>query len=173
MKFRKKSIEIEATQWFKNGDHPDDGCVYLTGLNCKVEKSEGKVVKYYKATHSTQQTKCSKCGKIYQQHGWVDTLEGGHIVCPGDWIITGIEGERYPCKNEIFRKTYENSNPEEDSNEILNKILSYVSEISLDGVLYKDNPPLYARGLATEIQRLHDHLKDGGDPPEEWKKCQT
>ena len=25
-KFRKKSVLIEAVQWFKNGDHPDDGC---------------------------------------------------------------------------------------------------------------------------------------------------
>jgi len=40
-------------------------------------------------------------------HGWIDTLEGGHIVCPGDWIITGIEGERYPCKPGIFEQTYE------------------------------------------------------------------
>lgn len=40
-------------------------------------------------------------------HGWIETLEGGHNVCPGDWIITGVQGERYPCKDEIFRQTYE------------------------------------------------------------------
>jgi hypothetical protein len=28
-------------------------------------------------------------------------------VCPGDWIITGIKGERYPCKPDIFEATYE------------------------------------------------------------------
>lgn len=38
---------------------------------------------------------------------WIDTLEGGYRVSPGDWIITGIEGERYPCKPGIFKKTYE------------------------------------------------------------------
>jgi hypothetical protein len=39
-------------------------------------------------------------------HGWIDTLEGGHNVCPGDWIITGIKGENYPCKPDIFQATY-------------------------------------------------------------------
>ena len=26
---------------------------------------------------------------------------------PGDWIITGIHGEQYPCKPDIFKETYE------------------------------------------------------------------
>ena len=25
----------------------------------------------------------------------------------GDWIIQGVKGEFYPCKNDIFEKTYE------------------------------------------------------------------
>jgi len=37
----------------------------------------------------------------------VSTLEGGHIVCPGDWIITGVVGELYPCKDGIFQVTYD------------------------------------------------------------------
>ena len=40
-------------------------------------------------------------------HGWVETLEGGHTVTPGDWIITGVKGEHYPCKPDIFEMTYE------------------------------------------------------------------
>ncbi len=40
-------------------------------------------------------------------HGWIDTLEFGHVVCPGDWIITGVKNERYPCKPDIFEETYE------------------------------------------------------------------
>ena len=28
-------------------------------------------------------------------------------MCPGDWIITGVAGERYPCKPAIFEATYE------------------------------------------------------------------
>lgn len=35
------------------------------------------------------------------------TLEGTMVAEPGDWIITGVKGERYPCKDDIFRATYE------------------------------------------------------------------
>jgi hypothetical protein len=38
---------------------------------------------------------------------WIDTLEGRMEASVGDWIIKGIEGEFYPCKNEIFIKTYQ------------------------------------------------------------------
>ena len=71
MKFRKKPVIIEATQWFEHGDHP--------------------MVKPYNTP----------------KLGWIDTLEGGHIVSSGDWIITGVNGEHYPCKPDIFEKTYE------------------------------------------------------------------
>lgn len=37
----------------------------------------------------------------------IDTLEGYMHVSIGDWIITGIKGERYPCKPDIFDATYE------------------------------------------------------------------
>jgi hypothetical protein len=37
----------------------------------------------------------------------IDTLEGPLQVSDGDWIITGIQGERYPCKPDIFEATYE------------------------------------------------------------------
>lgn len=50
---------------------------------------------------------CKHCNKETIKHGWISTLEGGHIVCPGDWIITGISGEMYSCKPDIFEKTYE------------------------------------------------------------------
>ena len=68
--FRKKPVVIEATQWFKQGDHPmvftnDDGTPEI----------------------------------------W--TLEGNHQVTSGDWIITGVKGEHYPCKPDIFELTYE------------------------------------------------------------------
>jgi hypothetical protein len=38
---------------------------------------------------------------------FVKTLEGEHMVSKGDYIITGIKGERYPCKPDIFKDTYE------------------------------------------------------------------
>jgi hypothetical protein len=37
----------------------------------------------------------------------IKTPEGTMVADIGDWIITGIEGERYPCKNDIFWKTYD------------------------------------------------------------------
>ena len=39
--------------------------------------------------------------------GWMGTLEGGHEVTPGDFIITGVVGERYPCAPGVFELTYE------------------------------------------------------------------
>lgn len=37
----------------------------------------------------------------------IDTLEGKHEVTIMDWIITGVKGEKYPCKPDIFAMTYE------------------------------------------------------------------
>lgn len=37
----------------------------------------------------------------------IETLEGFMIAEPGDWIITGVKGERYPCKPDVFEMTYE------------------------------------------------------------------
>lgn len=37
----------------------------------------------------------------------IETLEGTMLAQPGDWIITGVKGERYPCKPDIFAATYE------------------------------------------------------------------
>lgn len=37
----------------------------------------------------------------------IETLEGTMHANPGDYIITGVNGERYPCKPDIFEKTYE------------------------------------------------------------------
>ena len=35
------------------------------------------------------------------------TLEGVMRASPGDYIITGVQGEQYPCKPDIFAATYE------------------------------------------------------------------
>lgn len=37
----------------------------------------------------------------------IETLEGNMKASAGDWIITGVNGEQYPCKPDIFLKTYE------------------------------------------------------------------
>ena len=105
-KFRKKPIVIEATQWFKNGDHPEDR---WSSEDVVPEGWEGRVVRYFRRPDVDGAARCAheSCGATMHVHGWIDTLEGGHIVCPGDWIITGVKGERYPCKPDIFAATYE------------------------------------------------------------------
>lgn len=117
-KFRKKPVVIEATQWFKNGDHPQD---YVGDEHDPLaEKTysadfrrendwEGAVVRRFRLPGSDERV-CEHCGVTMFHHGWIDTLEGGHKVCPGDWVITGVKNERYPCKPDIFAATYEAAN---------------------------------------------------------------
>ena len=47
----------------------------------------------------------------------IETLEGIMYASPGDWIITGVNGEKYPCKPDIFEKTYEPVNDQERRSE--------------------------------------------------------
>ena len=92
MKFRKKPVVVEAVQWAGFVDR---------------EVTAQFNIKRHPTTNLNLHDKCPSC--IYEKfnHGQIDTLEGVHIVCPGDWIITGIKGERYPCKPDIFEKTYD------------------------------------------------------------------
>ena len=83
--YRKRPVVVEATQWFEHGDY-----------------DRRVVVRDNALIH-----RCSQCDRSTVDHGWIDTLEGGHRVCPGDWIITGVKGEHYPCKPDIFDATYE------------------------------------------------------------------
>jgi len=118
MKFRKRPVVIDAVQWFKNGDHPLDYAGDADGFENGILRTfsgeerrawgwEGVVVRYYRKPSDDAERFCSHCSHRMHSHGWIDTLEGGHVVCPGDWIITGVAGETYPCKPEIFEMTYE------------------------------------------------------------------
>lgn len=126
MKYRKKPVVIDATQWYTNGDHPDDHLPFgkatqptetdrdryneylqTNSAGTQAAVREGKVVRYYRHPGVPGSKPCEQCGKPHHVHGWIDTLEQGHRVCPGDWIITGVKGEHYPVKDEIFRLTYE------------------------------------------------------------------
>lgn len=90
-KFRKKPVVIEAVQWFGN-EHMG---------------SKGLGVSPHREPGTDGGRVCQHCGKAMLYHGWVPTLESGHVACPGDWIITGVKGEKYPCKPDIFEATYE------------------------------------------------------------------
>lgn len=47
-------------------------------------------------------------------HLSIYTLEGDMIVEIDDWVIKGVEGEFYPCKPQIFEKTYDKQNYRRD-----------------------------------------------------------
>ncbi len=82
MKFRKKPVVIEAEQ--------------LISWNVQgvAEWCGGRVIQY--------ESTCDDKAIIE-----IPTLEGTMRAHSGDWIIRGIHGEFYPCKDDIFRKTYE------------------------------------------------------------------
>ncbi len=108
--YRKKPVVIVATQWFKNGDHPQDNRASFTDPKTGAPfLGEGKVVRRYRRPEPefSGEVLCQQCEVRLHEHGWIDTLEGGHVVCPGDFIITGVKGERYPCKPDIFDATYD------------------------------------------------------------------
>ncbi len=114
MKFRKKPVEIEAEQWWKHGDYSERGVVGLY-RHPPVDPATGEVSAGDSAILMGRLRHCETperfrrptCEHLMHDHGWIDTLEGGHVVCPGDWIITGVQGERYPCKPDIFAATYD------------------------------------------------------------------
>ena len=106
-KFRKKPL-VEAHQWFKNGDHPEDACQIHALGDGGTRLSEGHVVRYFRRPGRSGDVVCEYCGKPMHEHGWIDTFGSGHIVCPADWIITGVKvGEYCPCKPDIFEGSYE------------------------------------------------------------------
>ena len=87
---------------------PLDDCVILDpGDGGSAFQGEGHLVRHYRTPELDGEVICLHCSHIMHWHGWIDTLEGGHVVCPGDWIITGIKDEHYPCKPDIFEATYE------------------------------------------------------------------
>jgi hypothetical protein len=117
-RFTKKLVTVEAAQWLKNGDHPLDYSKDHKGLEGgelrtftaaerKANDWAGDIVRYFRHPYTPGEKLCKHCGIRMHEHGWIDTLEGGHIVCPGDWIITGTAGEHYPCKPHIFAAIYE------------------------------------------------------------------
>lgn len=87
-KFRKKPVGIEAVQW--NGSNLDE-IIGFTGLH----PSAAKWIR-------------EEYAKVVAEKGLkIFTLEGPLNATIGDWIIKGVSGEFYPCKPDIFEKTYD------------------------------------------------------------------
>jgi hypothetical protein len=93
-KYRKKPVVIEAHRIGDDG-WPDS---IWEGVN------KNKIILHL------DRTGCPK-----QVTGFVEihTLEGVMRGDVGDWIIKGVAGEFYPCKPDIFEKTYEPVMPED------------------------------------------------------------
>lgn len=81
MKYRKKPVVIEAVQW--NGVEVSEFTEWI-----REALDNGTVMRY--------------ADKVV-----IHTLEGDMLAEPNDFIIRGVHGELYPCKPEIFEKTYE------------------------------------------------------------------
>lgn len=79
--YRKKPVVIEAEQWILGQIGPSKVIELLqkTPVNYRFDKDN-----------------------LY-----IETLEGEMKASSGDFIIRGINGECYPCKPDIFEKTYE------------------------------------------------------------------
>jgi hypothetical protein len=91
MKYRKKPVIIEAVQW--TGKNHREMYDFLTDDINDYIKPNGD--NFY-IDHNK-----IRGGLI------IKTLEGEHVASIGDFIIKGVNGEYYPCKPDIFEKTYE------------------------------------------------------------------
>ena len=94
MKYRKKPVVIEAIQY--DGDlKGKDGNYYVPDWAVKAFEDG---VLHYRLPISPLHPPC----ELY-----VKALEGDMHVSVGDYVICGVNGELYPCKPDIFEKTYE------------------------------------------------------------------
>lgn len=85
--FRKKPVVIEAIQ-------------FTRAMLQEQESLPAGLTVVAKSWHPER-------GEVHSYKAGVDTLEGFMEARIGDWIITGIKGERYPCKPDIFAATYD------------------------------------------------------------------
>lgn len=69
----------------------------------------------------------------------VETLEGYMSGKPGDWLITGVRGEQYVCRDDVFRETYEPC--DEEAERLLGEERAAV--VALDGVSVSDDAQLH------------------------------
>jgi len=109
MKYRKKPVVIEAFKY----DGPKCLITMIKGnkLPCFISKAlESGDLKLIVETE-TSDLKFTVREKLI-----IETLEGVMAASVGDYIIQGVNGELYPCKPDIFEKTYEKVEVEEETN---------------------------------------------------------
>ena len=99
-KFRKKSIVIEAVQlrsptWSEMCDF----------LQCTDGTMSTNFISGSRDNCTDPSDKCGESGPFMEVT--IPTPKGDMIAKHGDWIIRDVNGEFYPCKPDIFEKTYE------------------------------------------------------------------
>ncbi|KPG13761.1 hypothetical protein [Mycobacteroides immunogenum] len=89
--FRKRPVVIRAAQWVS--DLP--------------EQLAEEIAEWCDGSYDSDVA--GGCGPHGEDWGCleIDTLEGTMEVSPYDWVIEGVAGEFYPCKPDIFARTYE------------------------------------------------------------------
>jgi hypothetical protein len=87
-KFRRKPIVLEAEQWRRGTWMPD-------------------VITDPKALVGDRRFHLGHQRELEDGYGVILTLEGPMFVSDGDWIVTGVNGEKWPVKPDIFEATYE------------------------------------------------------------------
>ena len=93
MKYRKIPVVVDAIEW--TGENQREMFDFLTNYE-KTDDYMSASGEHFIIDHNVV-----KGGLV------IKTLEGEHIASIGDYIIRGVAGEFYPCKPEIFEKTYE------------------------------------------------------------------
>ena len=98
-KFRKKPVVIEAFRLNERGLIAEDWFWDAVTRNDIITHCFGK--------HDPDPAWCE-----------IKTLEGTMIANAGDYIIQGVHGEIYPCKADIFQKTYTEDKPNTNADRI-------------------------------------------------------
>lgn len=148
MKYRKKPVVIEAFQWFEgnaNANPPFIRKAFKEGL---IDVARIEVL-----GNSFIETK-KMSGTIILK---IRTLEGPLYVFDGDYIIKGVEGELYPCKPDIFHKTYEKEADEMEINE--KDLAKHITSISAMDDL---SDLTLKQALAVALLMEHERLKARG-----------
>jgi hypothetical protein len=99
--YRKKPVVIEAERLPTAEDQDNDIIAYVDRCVALAEWCGGRSY----MMHTNEEP--SFTGDSGKDRIEIETLEGTMSANPGDWIIKGVNGEFYPCKPDIFAKTYE------------------------------------------------------------------
>jgi hypothetical protein len=105
-KYRKRPVVIDAVPW-EPGVEDTWGYLWASGL-VSVQGAKEFTERRFQEDFVTGTDDCPPSNEARPAIvPLIKTLEGYHAISEGDWIITGVKGERYPIKGDIFNETYE------------------------------------------------------------------